>query len=152
MGMPTSGVYVLLAALVAPSLVQAGIDPIAAHLFILYFGMMSMITPPIALAAFAAAAIAKAPAMATGWAAMRFGWAAYVIPVLFAFSPTLILIGDPGAVAFAALTAMLELTHSPSIILPGMLAVISAVFAMPDITAAARAFTTCFSPAEESRS
>ena len=107
MGLPTLGVYVLLAALVAPALIQVGIEPIAAHLYVLYFGMMSMITPPIALAAFAAAAIAKAPAMATGWAAMRFGWAAYVIPVLFAFSPTLILIGDPGAVAFAALTAML---------------------------------------------
>ena len=59
MGMPTSGVYVLLAALVAPSLVEAGIQPIAAHLFILYFGMMSMITPPVALAAFAAATITK---------------------------------------------------------------------------------------------
>ena len=55
---------------------------------------------------FQEAAHGRAPAMATGWAAMRFGWAAYVIPVLFAFSPTLNLIGDPGAVAFAALTAM----------------------------------------------
>ena len=107
MGLPTLGVYVLLAALVAPALIQVGIEPIAAHLYVLYFGMMSMITPPIALAAFAAAAIARAPAMATGWAAMRFGWAAYVIPVLFAFSPTLILMGDPGAVTFAALTAVL---------------------------------------------
>jgi TRAP-type uncharacterized transport system fused permease subunit len=68
---------------------------------------MSMITPPIALAAFAAAAIAKAPAMATGWAAMRFGWAAYVIPVLFVFSPSLILIGEPGEIAFAIVTAVL---------------------------------------------
>ena len=70
MGMPTSGVYVLLAALIAPSLVQAGIHPIAAHLFILYFGMMSMITPPVALAAFAAATISKAEALATAWDAM----------------------------------------------------------------------------------
>jgi TRAP transporter 4TM/12TM fusion protein len=105
MGLPTLGVYVLLAALVAPALVQVGIEPIAAHLYVLYFGMMSMITPPIALAAFAAAAIAKAPAMATGWAAMRFGWSAYVIPILFAFSPTLILIGDPGEIAVAVVTA-----------------------------------------------
>jgi TRAP transporter 4TM/12TM fusion protein len=107
MGLPTLGVYVLLAALVAPALIQVGIEPIAAHLYVLYFGMMSMITPPIALAAFAAAAIAKAPAMATGWAAMRFGWAAYVIPVLFAFSPTLILIGAPVDIAFAIVTAIL---------------------------------------------
>ena len=63
MGLPTLGVYVLLAALVAPALVQLGVDPIAAHLYVLYFGMMSMITPPIAMAAFAAAAIAKADAM-----------------------------------------------------------------------------------------
>ena len=96
MGLPTLGVYVLLAALVAPALVEVGIEPIAAHLYVLYFGMMSMITPPIALAAFAAASIARAPAMATGWAAMRFGWSAYVIPVLFVFSPTLLLIGDAG--------------------------------------------------------
>jgi TRAP transporter 4TM/12TM fusion protein len=106
MGLPTLGVYVLLAALVAPALIQVGIEPIAAHLYVLYFGMMSMITPPIALAAFAAASIARAPAMATGWAAMRFGWSAYVIPVLFVFSPTLILIGAPGDIALAILTAV----------------------------------------------
>lgn len=107
MGLPTLGVYVLLAALVAPALIEVGIEPIAAHLYVLYFGMMSMITPPIALAAFAAAAIARAPAMATGWAAMRFGWAAYVIPVLFVFSPSLILIGNTSEIAFAIVTAVL---------------------------------------------
>jgi TRAP transporter 4TM/12TM fusion protein len=105
MGLPTLGVYVLLAALVAPALIEVGIEPIAAHLYVLYFGMMSMITPPIALAAFAAASIAQADPMATGWAAMRFGWSAYVIPVLFAFSPTLILIGAPAEIAFAVATA-----------------------------------------------
>ncbi|MFV0245494.1 MAG: TRAP transporter permease [Qingshengfaniella sp.] len=107
MGLPTLGVYVLLAALVAPALVKLGIPPIAAHLYVLYFGMMSMITPPIALAAFAAAGIAKAPAMATSWAAMRFGWTAYVIPLLFVFSPTLILIGTPAAIAVAVLSAVI---------------------------------------------
>ena len=106
MGLPTLGVYVLLAALVAPALIEVGIHPIAAHLFVLYFGMMSMITPPIALAAFAAAAIAKAPAMATGWAAVRFGWLAYLIPLLFVFSPTLLLIGEAGEIAIAVLTAV----------------------------------------------
>jgi TRAP transporter 4TM/12TM fusion protein len=107
MGLPTLGVYVLLAALVAPALIKVGIEPIAAHLYVLYFGMMSMITPPIAMAAFAAAAIAKAPAMATGWAAMRFGWSAYVIPVLFVFSPTLIMIGAPLDIAVAIVTAVI---------------------------------------------
>ncbi|GIX14469.1 MAG: ATP-binding protein [Paracoccaceae bacterium] len=105
MGLPTLGVYVLLAALVAPALERLGVPPIAAHLYVLYFGMMSMITPPIALAAFAAATIARAPAMATGWAAMRFGWTAYVIPFLFVFSPSLILIGAPEEIALAVLTA-----------------------------------------------
>jgi TRAP transporter 4TM/12TM fusion protein len=107
MGLPTLGVYVLLAALVAPALIEVGIQPIAAHLYVLYFGMMSMITPPIALAAFAAASIAGAPAMATGLAAMRFGWTAFVIPVLFVFSPTLLLIGAPFDVALAVLTAVM---------------------------------------------
>lgn len=105
MGLPTLGVYVLLAALVAPALIEVGIEPIAAHLYVLYFGMMSMITPPIAMAAFAAASIARAPAMATGFAAMRFGWSAYVIPVLFVFSPSLLMIGAPMEVGLAIVTA-----------------------------------------------
>lgn len=105
MGLPTLGVYVLLAALVAPALVEVGIEPLAAHLFVLYFGMMSMITPPIALAAFAAASVADARPMQTGWAAVRFGWIAFVVPFLFVFSPTLILIGDPGPIVWAITTA-----------------------------------------------
>ena len=99
MGMPTSGVYVLLAALIGPSLVQAGIHPIAAHLFILYFGMMSMITPPVALAAFAAATISKADPLATGWAAMRIGWAAFILPFVFVASPALLFDGSAVEVA-----------------------------------------------------
>ncbi|MCB1435901.1 MAG: TRAP transporter fused permease subunit [Rhodobiaceae bacterium] len=99
MGMPTSGIYVLLAALVAPSLVKAGIEPIAAHLFILYFGMMSMITPPVALAAFAAATITKADPLATGFAAMRIGWASFILPFVFVASPALLLEGSWGEIA-----------------------------------------------------
>ncbi|MDA0239124.1 MAG: TRAP transporter fused permease subunit [Proteobacteria bacterium] len=94
MGMPTGGVYILLAILVAPSLVEVGIPPLAAHMFILYLGMMSLITPPVAVAAFFAASIAKAPPMATGWTSMRFGWTAYVVPFLFVFSPSLLLQGS----------------------------------------------------------
>jgi TRAP transporter 4TM/12TM fusion protein len=94
MGMPTSGVYVLLAALIAPALVQVGVQQLAAHMFILYFGMMSMITPPIALAAFAAAALCQADAMTIGFTAMRLGWVAYIIPFLFVFAPSLLLIGS----------------------------------------------------------
>ena len=59
MGMPTVGVYVLLAALVAPAMVKVGLSPMAAHMFVMYFGMMSMITPPVAIAAYAAASLAQ---------------------------------------------------------------------------------------------
>ena len=65
-------------------------------MFILYFGMMSMITPPIALAAFAAATISGADPMKTGFESMKMGWVAYIIPFLFVLSPTLILRGDTG--------------------------------------------------------
>lgn len=95
MGMPTAGVYILLAVLIAPSLAKVGIDPLAAHMFILYLGMMSLITPPVAVAAFFAASIAGAPAMKTGWTSVRFGWTAFVVPFLFVFSPSLLLQGEP---------------------------------------------------------
>jgi TRAP transporter 4TM/12TM fusion protein len=107
MGLPTLGVYVLLATLVAPALVEVGVDRIAAHLYVMYFGMMSMITPPVAVAAFAAAAIARADPMRTGYAAMSFGWTAYVIPILFVFSPSLLLMGGTGELILALVTALL---------------------------------------------
>jgi TRAP transporter 4TM/12TM fusion protein len=106
MGLPTVGVYVLLATLVAPSLVEVGVQPIAAHMYVMYFGMMSMITPPIAIAAFAAASVAGADAMRTGLAATRFGWTAYIVPFLFVYSPNLLLIGKPLHIALAFVTAM----------------------------------------------
>jgi TRAP transporter 4TM/12TM fusion protein len=94
MGLPTIGVYVMLAILVAPALVKVGVPPLAAHLFILYFGMMSLITPPVAPAAYVAAAIAQAPSMATGWTAMRFGWSSYIVPFLFVYSPAILMQGS----------------------------------------------------------
>jgi TRAP transporter 4TM/12TM fusion protein len=106
MGMPTAGVYIVLASLVGPALVKVGFAPIAAHLFILYFGMMSMITPPVALAAFAAASLSGADAMRTGFAAMRFGWVAYVIPFLFMYAPSLLLQGSAASIVLAVLTAL----------------------------------------------
>ncbi|UTW05103.1 TRAP transporter fused permease subunit [Amphritea atlantica] len=95
MGMPTVGVYLLLAVLVAPSLIQVGVEPIAAHLFIFYLGMMSMVTPPIAIGAFFAASIAKADPIKTALTSMRLGWTAYIVPFLFVASPSLLLIGEP---------------------------------------------------------
>jgi TRAP-type uncharacterized transport system fused permease subunit len=98
MGLPTLGVYVLLAALVAPGLIEVGIHPMSAHLYVMYFGMMSMITPPVAIAAYAAAGIANSDPLRTAFAAVRFGWLAYVIPILFVLSPSLILVGDTASI------------------------------------------------------
>jgi TRAP transporter 4TM/12TM fusion protein len=106
MGMPTVGVYILLAVLVAPSLKDVGVLPLAGHMFILYLGMMSLITPPVAVAAFFAASIAKAPPMATGWYSMRFGWTAYVVPFLFVFSPSLLLQGSTADLVIDVSTAV----------------------------------------------
>ena len=106
MGMPTIGVYVLLAALVAPAMVEAGVTPMAAHMFVLYFGMMSFITPPVAVAAFAAASIAKADPFRTGFTSMQFGWIAYIVPFLFAYSPSLIMDGPWHRILLDASTAL----------------------------------------------
>ena len=106
MGLPTLGVYVMLAILVAPALVKVGVPPLAAHLFILYFGMMSLITPPVAPAAYIAAAIAGAPSMATGWTAMRFGWSAYIVPFLFVYSPAILMMGGIPDIVIATGTSL----------------------------------------------
>jgi len=106
MGMPTIGVYVLLATLVAPGIIQGGVTPIAAHMFIFYLGMMSMITPPIALAAFAAAAIARAGAWETGWTAMRIGWVALVIPFVFVGDPAMLMRGGALAITVAVVASI----------------------------------------------
>lgn len=121
MGMPTTGVYLLLAALVAPALVEAGVEKLAAHMFIFYFGMMSMITPPIALCAFAATSISGASPMATGFMAMRIGWIAYVVPFLFVYEPEIILQGTWGGILWSGLRAAV-CTYIVSVALIGYLA------------------------------
>ncbi len=110
MGMPTLAVYVLVASLVAPSIVQFGVDKMAAHLFVLYYGMMSMITPPIAIAAFAAATLTGADQMKTALAAVRFGWIAYVLPFLIIISPTLIMKGAAVDIIIDVATAFIGVT------------------------------------------
>ncbi len=107
LGLPTVGVYIIMATLIAPALVKVGIAPMAAHMFLLYFGIMSMVTPPVALSAFAAANIAGSDVDKTGWTATRIGWAAYIVPFLFALSPSLLMQGPPLVVAWAVLTASL---------------------------------------------
>ncbi|KIN64099.1 TRAP transporter, 4TM/12TM fusion protein [Sulfitobacter noctilucicola] len=105
MGLPTVGVYLLLASLAAPPLVELGLQPMAAHLFVLYFGMLSMLTPPVAIAAFVAANMAKAPPMATGIEAVRIAWPAYAIPFFFAASPALLFDGPLWLVAVTGVKA-----------------------------------------------
>jgi TRAP transporter 4TM/12TM fusion protein len=104
MGLPTLGVYVLLATLVAPGLVEIGIAPIAAHLFVLYYGMMSMITPPVAVAAFTAAGMAGADPMQTAVNSVKTGWLAYIIPFAFVFSPGLTMSGEPGFITITVVS------------------------------------------------
>jgi TRAP-type uncharacterized transport system fused permease subunit len=107
MGMPTSAIYLLLATMIAPSLVKLGIHPISAHMFVLYFGLMSMITPPVAIAAFAAASLSGAKPMETGVTAVRLGWIAYVVPFIFVLSPALLWQGSAYAIAEGAITAFI---------------------------------------------
>ena len=93
MGMTTTAVYITVAALIVPSLVKAGILPVAAHMFAFYFGVVSSITPPVALASFAAAAIAKSPPMATAFESSKVGIAKYIVPFAFVYNPSLLLQG-----------------------------------------------------------
>lgn len=92
MGLPTTAKYIVLATMAAPALVQLGVPLIAAHLFILYFGVVADITPPVALAAYAGAGIAGGNAMKTGFTALKLALAGFLIPYIFVLSPGLILV------------------------------------------------------------
>ena len=94
MGMPTSGAYVILAVLVAPALVDMGLSKIAAHFFVFYFGIMANVTPPVAIAAYAAAGIAGADAMRTGFTAWRLSLVGFLLPFMFALNPALLAQGS----------------------------------------------------------
>ncbi|HBM60912.1 MAG TPA: C4-dicarboxylate ABC transporter [Citreicella sp.] len=93
MGMTVTACYIFLSILLAPALVQAGLNPIASHLFILYWGMLSYITPPVALAAITAANVAGSKPMQTGLHAMRLGMPLFVLPFIFVYDPALIMEG-----------------------------------------------------------
>jgi TRAP-type uncharacterized transport system fused permease subunit len=107
LGLTVTACYIFLAIVLAPPLVKAGLDPLAVHMFVLYWGMVSFITPPVALAAFAAAPIARTSQMKIGVQAMRLGTAIYVIPFCFALNPALLLRGDPATVATSIVFAFL---------------------------------------------
>ncbi|MBT3401781.1 MAG: TRAP transporter large permease subunit, partial [Rhodospirillaceae bacterium] len=105
MGMPTAALYILVATLVAPPMIKVGVDPLAAHLFVFYFGLLSHLTPPVALAAYAAANLSGSRPLETAVAAMIIAWPAFVVPFLFALSPELILNGSVLDVAVTVVTA-----------------------------------------------
>ncbi len=96
MGLPSSVCYLLMAILVGPVLLDLGVVPLAAHFFIFYFGMMSMVTPPVALAAYAASAIAGSGIMATGFAAFRFAVVGFALPYAFVLRPALLWLSESG--------------------------------------------------------
>lgn len=105
-GMTATACYIFLAVMLAPALIQVGLDPLAVHLFIFYWGMLSFITPPVALGAFAAASVARTPPMRTGFEAMRIGSVIYFIPFFFVFDPALITHGSWDNILLSTLLAI----------------------------------------------
>ncbi len=103
MGMPTPSVYILAAVLVAPALTKLGVSLIAAHLFLVYYASLSAMTPPIAVAAFAAAPIALANPLAIGLAAVRMAMVAFIVPFAFVYNNGILFSGAPLQIAFACL-------------------------------------------------
>lgn len=107
MGMTITACYIFLAIVLAPPLVAAGFDPLAVHLFMLYWGMVSFITPPVALASFVAAGIAGAAPIKVGLQSMRLGSIMYIVPFFFVLNPALILRGTPWEIVTVVLTALI---------------------------------------------
>lgn len=110
MGLPTTAAYVVLAALSAPALESLGVPLLAAHLFVFYFGCMSNVTPPVALAAFAAAGVAGSEAMKTAFTALMLASAGFIVPFMFVYGPPLLLDGSVGEIGLAVVTAMFGVT------------------------------------------
>ncbi|MEO5734435.1 MAG: TRAP transporter permease [Rubrivivax sp.] len=105
MGLPTTPAYIVQVALLVPALVKLGIAVEAAHLFVLYFAVLSAITPPVAMAVYAANGLSGARLMETSWAAVKLGLTGYIIPFMFAFSPSLLMMADLSTVVLSAVTA-----------------------------------------------
>jgi TRAP transporter 4TM/12TM fusion protein len=105
LGLTTTACYIFLAILVGPALEQAGLNKMAVHMFVFYWGMLSAITPPVAIASFAAAGIANSPPMQTGWESMRIGSIIYFIPFFFVLNPAFVLQGPLLESLYITLTA-----------------------------------------------
>jgi len=106
MGLPTTAAYAIAASVIAPGLENMGLHPIQAHLFVFYFACVSSITPPVALAAYAGAAIAGAKPMAVGWKAFKMGAVAFIVPYMFAFGPALLMMAPLWKIIMAVVTAL----------------------------------------------
>jgi len=107
MGLPTTAAYVLAASVAGPALIKLGLSPVAAHLFVFYFAIISAITPPVCAAVFAASAIAKSNWLPTGWLAVRMGMGGFIAPFLFAYCPPLLLMGSPLEIIWNSLVSAL---------------------------------------------
>ncbi len=105
MGLPTTAAYIIMATLGAPALIEIGVHPISAHLFVFYFAIISAITPPIALAAYTAGAIAGADVNKTSITALKVALAGFFIPFMFVYNPELLMEGAPAQIVLGALTA-----------------------------------------------
>ena len=106
MGLPATAIYVMMAAINAPALIQMGASPLAAHLFLFYFGAISTITPPVALTAYAAAAVANASPTKTGFTAFVYGLSAYIMPFMFMYSSSLLMEGSAVLIVRTFITGM----------------------------------------------
>jgi TRAP transporter 4TM/12TM fusion protein len=106
MGMSSIPIYITLAILVAPALIEVGVNVMGAHLFIIYWGVVAFITPPVAIAAFVASGIAGADPMKIAWQACRLGIISFVVPFFFIFNPVLLMIGSPGEIILATVASI----------------------------------------------
>ena len=105
MGLPTTAAYIVQAALLIPALIELGVPTIGAHLFVFYFAIISAITPPVAMAVYAAAGISGSNIWRTGLAALKIGATGFIVPYMFVYGPSLLLIGDPLKVVLTVITA-----------------------------------------------
>jgi len=106
MGMPTTAIYVVLSVVLAPALVEMGVAPMAAHLFIFYFGLLSFLTPPVAVASYVAAGLAGAGMWKTSWEGLKLSATAYLMPFLWCYNEAFILDGSPLAIAYVLITSL----------------------------------------------
>jgi TRAP transporter 4TM/12TM fusion protein len=107
MGMPTTPAYIMQAALLIPALIKLGVVPMAAHMFAFYFSCLSAVTPPVALAVYAAASISRCSLWGAGWQAAKFAAAGFIVPYFFVYSPALVFQGTWGEILTALVTGTL---------------------------------------------